>query len=381
LKNGVARLAILCPGFGRVMRGVETLTGELSSYLTQSATDWEIDIFCRGPTKRLSDKVRQIHVPAVDRNSRLATLYAQFGHRMGIFLRTRIDAECLSFTLALAPRILYSHYDVVFNQAGPFAGALLKLKRKLDGTPFVHATASGYSDLELVMARQRPNVILANSPFVKDWLANNFPDLRIECVPNAVDCSVFRPYSQEELAALKDKIAIFNLKKPIVLFVGAIDPMKRPELLIRAVAQLDNVSLAMVGSGRIEPEIVRLGSKLLDGRFLHIPVVSREQIAAYYNACDLFTLPSEEPFGIVFLEAMACNKPVLGHRSPVQDWIFGDAGETCDCTNVIEYAHAIQRLISSDFGTRPLMRSRAFDWTVVGPQYARLLREVAESRG
>jgi len=375
------RIAILCPGYGCVTRGVEIFTGELARRLLESRPGWRVDIFCRGPNAEPSSGIRQIHVPAVDRDGRAATFYAQIGHRLGIFLRTRIDAECLSFALALGPRLLRARYDLVFNQAGPFAGRLLQLKRRLDGTPFVHKTASGHGELELIMARQRPDAIIATSPFVRNWLQEEIRGLYTECIPNAVDHSAFRPYSVEELRAARNGQALFDLGRPIVLFVGAMDPMKRPELLISAMAGVPDASLVMVGNGRLTESVARLGAQQLGNGFLHVPYVPREQMALYYNACDLFTLPSDEPFGIAFLEAMACNKPVLGQRSPVQEWIFADAGMTCDCTDDAEYARAIQRALVTDFGSRPLERSREFDWRRIVPRYAALFSRAVSQRG
>lgn len=38
-----------------------------------------------------------------------------------------------------------------------------------------------------------------------------------------------------------------------------------------------------------------------------------EEIVDYYNLCDIFVIPSKgEGFGIVYLEALACGKPVIG---------------------------------------------------------------------
>ena len=371
------KIAVLCPGYGRVSRGVETFTGELARRLLEIHPKWRIDILCRGPNAEPSPGIRQIHVPAVDRDGRLATNYARIGHRLGIFLRTRIDAECLSFTIAVAPRILRNEYDVIFNQAGPFAGRLLQFKRRRDGTPFIHKTASGYGDLEAIMARQRPDAIVATSPFVSAWLECIQPGLRIECIANAVDRSAFRPYFASELDSAGNGLAVFDMQRPIVLFVGAMDPMKRPELLISAVAEIPDASLVMVGSGRLTNSMVKLGAAKLGKRFLHVPQVDREHMALYYNACDIYTMPSEEPFGIAFLESMACNKPVLGHHGPIQQWIFGDGGVICDCTNVGEYADNIRRMLAADFGNRPLERSRAFDWSEIAPRYAKLFSEVA----
>jgi glycosyltransferase involved in cell wall biosynthesis len=371
-----ARIAILCPGYGVVTRGVEIFVEGMVARLRRVRPGWSFDIFCRGEDAEPSPGVRLIHVPAVDRDGRAARLYAQACHHLGAFLRTRIDAECFCFTLALAPKLLHRRYDLIFNQAGPFAGCLLRAKRRLDGTPFIHKTASGYGDLEVITARQRPDAIIATSPFVKTWLQSACPGSRVECIPNAVDRAQFRPFSPREMEECRNGHAIFSLRRPIVLFVGAMDPMKRPELLISAMSRVPEAGLAMVGSGRLAESLPSLGITGLEGRFLYVPRLPRDQMALYYNACNLFTLPSEEPFGISFLEAMACNKPVLSHHSPVQQWIFGDAGTMCDCTDADEYARAIRRMLESDFGDRPVRRSRAFDWREVSERYADLFSRV-----
>ncbi len=376
-----ARIGILCPGYGVVPRGVETFISELVPRLRGVRPGWTFDIYCRRASGSPEPGIRLIHMPAVGRDGSLATLYARIGHRIGIFLRTRIDAECLSFTLAAAPRILRGRYDLIFNQAGPFAGHLLRLKRRIDGSAFVHKTASGYGRGELMMAYQGPDAIVATSPYVKDWLEEQTPGQWVEYIPNAVDCSAFRPYSKRELEAARNGLDVFKLKHPIVLFVGAMDPMKRPDLLISAMSRIPEASLIMVGDGGLTESVRRLGIERLGAdRFLHLPRVSREEIALYYNASDLFTLPSEEPFGISFLEAMACDKPVVGHDSPVQRWMFGGAGATCDCTNAEEYAATIRRVLDSGLSGRPRERSRDFDWPEVARAYESLFSRAASQR-
>ncbi|MHB0999879.1 MAG: glycosyltransferase family 4 protein [Armatimonadota bacterium] len=377
-----ARIAILCPGYDLVMRGVETFIDELTRRLHEQQPEWSFDIYTRAPGRQVNSAIRLIHVPSIDRNGSLATLYAQIGHRLGFFLRTRIDAECLSFTLSAAPKLLHNKYDLIFNQAGPFAGQLLKIKRRRDGTPFIHKTASGYGPIEQIIANQKPDTVVATAPYIGDWLKERVNDVAIERIPNAVDCRIFRMLTAEEMKASHNGLGIIRMNHPVVLFVGAMDPMKRPHLLIEAMSRVPDASLVMIGDGIIKDEVKRLGEeKLGKDRFLHIPRVSREQMPFYFNVCDLFTLPSEEPFGIVFLEAMACNKPVLANNSPVQEWIFGDAGATCDCTNPDEYAGAIKKLLSIDFGSRPSARSREFDWEQISKRYEDLFIRVAASAG
>lgn len=368
------RIAILCPGYGLVARGVETYIQELAVRLAETHPGWSFDIYSRARSRMVNEKIRILHVPAVDRHRAVAALYAKVGHRLHLFLRTRIDAECLSFTLGVSPRMLFGRYDLVFNQAGPFAGSLLRMKRRISGTPFVHKTASGFGRLELIMAKQHPDAVLATSPYAGEWLRDSVPDVRIECVPNAVDRTLFRPYSAKEMEC-PEADRLLALPRPVVLFVGAMDGMKRPELLIDAVAKTP-ASLVMVGDGIIADSIRRRGESALSKRFMYVPHVPQEKLPVYYNACDLFTLPSEEPFGIVFLEAMACNKPALSQKSPVQEWIFADAGATCECTNSAEYAATIMRMLEVDWDKRPLRRSQDFDWPTIAEKCAEVFSEV-----
>lgn len=106
-----------------------------------------------------------------------------------------------------------------------------------------------------------------------------------------------------------------------VLSVCRFYPRKRLNVLLRAAAQLrariPHLSVRLVGNG---PELSRLRALWrelkLEGTAAFLGDVSREQLAAEYNRCDLFCLPSvQEGFGLVFLEAMASAKPVVAARA------------------------------------------------------------------
>jgi glycosyltransferase involved in cell wall biosynthesis len=98
-------------------------------------------------------------------------------------------------------------------------------------------------------------------------------------------------------------------------------PRKRLRLLLQAAAQLRSripgLAVRMVGSG---PEAARLrqlhGELRLADTVQFLGELSREQLAAEYNRCDLFCLPSvQEGFGVVFLEAMGAAKPIVAARA------------------------------------------------------------------
>jgi phosphatidyl-myo-inositol dimannoside synthase len=107
----------------------------------------------------------------------------------------------------------------------------------------------------------------------------------------------------------------------VILTVGrwvASERYKGADELIRAVAELrpsfPDLRLALVGGGDDLPRLRRLAVGLTvsdEVRFLeNLPA---EQLAACYAGCEIFALPSTgEGFGLVFLEAMAFRKPLVG---------------------------------------------------------------------
>jgi D-inositol-3-phosphate glycosyltransferase len=110
-----------------------------------------------------------------------------------------------------------------------------------------------------------------------------------------------------------------------LLFVGRIQPLKAPDVLLRAVASLqDDPALAgrlqvvvlggPSGSGLARPHHLE---SLRDELDLHDvvqfrPPAPRDVVADYYRAADLTVVPSyNESFGLVALESQACGTPVV----------------------------------------------------------------------
>ncbi len=102
---------------------------------------------------------------------------------------------------------------------------------------------------------------------------------------------------------------------PLVLFVGRLVYYKGLQYLIDAMDILHNASLIIIGSGPLEMQmkrqIIRLG---LEKRITILPPLTEEELHSFYDACDVFVLPSvekSEAYGLVQIEAMACGKPVI----------------------------------------------------------------------
>jgi len=129
----------------------------------------------------------------------------------------------------------------------------------------------------------------------------------------------------------------------VLLFVGRIQPLKAPDVLVRAVAHLLAVRPGLrrhlvvpivggpSGSGLREPEsLVRLAAELgVDDVVRFERPVGGDALVRWYRSADVVTVPSyNESFGLVAVEAQACGAPVIaadvgGLREAVADDVSG----------------------------------------------------------
>ncbi|MGB0189952.1 MAG: glycosyltransferase [Nocardioides sp.] len=137
-----------------------------------------------------------------------------------------------------------------------------------------------------------------------------------------MDLDVFRPGSQ---AAARAALGL-PADAQVVLFAGRIQPLKAPDVLLRAVAVLLERQPALrsrlvvpvvggpSGSGLEHPEsLAELAVTLgLDDVVRFVPPVAQSQLAQWYAAATLVAVPSyNESFGLVAAEAGACGTPVV----------------------------------------------------------------------
>ena len=111
--------------------------------------------------------------------------------------------------------------------------------------------------------------------------------------------------------------------KRIILYVGRIEPLKGLDILLKAVALLNDTAITHLlivgGSLEKDAELQRLNTLAVNLGISDIVTfigsVQQEQLPAYYSASDVFVLPSwYESFGLVALEAMSCGTPVVVSR-------------------------------------------------------------------
>ncbi|WP_416672286.1 glycosyltransferase [Egbenema bharatensis] len=197
--------------------------------------------------------------------------------------------------------------------------------------------------------------ILAVSEYTRDRLLKeqNLDANKIHILPNTFDAERFRITAKP--AHLLKK---YNLKpdQPIILTIARLsrsEQYKGYDQLLAALPQirqvLPNIHYVLAGKGddrhRIEQMITQLN---LQDCVTLVGYVPDEELVDHYNLCNVFAMPSKgEGFGIVYLEAMACGKPVLaGNRDGALDALrHGELGVLVDPDNEKAIAQTLIQIL------------------------------------
>jgi glycosyltransferase involved in cell wall biosynthesis len=265
--------------------------------------------------------------PVFNRLNVLRTLIAGVAYRLRLpyndWLRT-IQTGPLIFGMTRA--IANSGADVVLASAFPLLHMYYALAgARRVGTPIVllgaiHAADTwGYDRKMIYRAIQRADAYIALTTFERDYLvARGIQTNQIYVVGPGVDTNVF--------AKANGTVARHRYNwgdVPVVATIAKQTARKQSDVLLRAMRRVwtvhSNARLLIAGARTsYSREIERMIEDLPPKQQANVTVVSNfleEEKPRLLAACDVFVLPSgEESFGIAFLEAWACGKPVVGSR-------------------------------------------------------------------
>jgi D-inositol-3-phosphate glycosyltransferase len=250
--------------------------------------------------------------------------------------------------------------------------------------------------------------LVANTPTEAHELVEMYgaPLDRVAVVEPGVDLDRFRPPATgcQDAARLRARRR-FGLPERghVVAFVGRIQPLKAPDVLLRAAAALrasdpglaHDLTVVIVGgpsgSGLDRPNgLIELASSLgLSDSVRFLPPQAGPDLAELYRAADLVAVPSyNESFGLVALEAQACGTPVVaaavgGLVTAVRD---GVSGVLVDGHDPVDWARVLGGLLAAPAWRAHLARgavvhAQHFSWARTASGLLAVYREaVTENR-
>lgn len=213
----------------------------------------------------------------------------------------------------LAFDVIDAHY---FYPDGVAAGMIARAL----GRPFV-ITARG-TDINLIpryrIARKmivrtalQADAIITVCEALKDALVDlGVPGDKITALRNGVDLNLFQPGDRQ---VWQDRL---KLSGTTLVSVGHLIKRKAHDLVIRAVAELDDVNLLVVGEGEEEARLKALVRRFgIPDRVTFLGSVAQDNLRGIYSAADALILASSrEGWANVLLESMACGTPVIASR-------------------------------------------------------------------
>lgn len=162
----------------------------------------------------------------------------------------------------------------------------------------------------------------------------------------------------------KTIIKKYNLEeKKVILTISRLDWNKGVDMAIKSLPlvleKVPNAIYLVGGTGPCEKEWKKLVEEMkLQDKIIFTGFISDKELPLYYNACDVFLLPTRElakrgcveGFGIVFLEANACAKPVIAGRAGgvPEAVVDGVTGIIVDPLNIDEISDVLIKLLTDE---------------------------------
>ena len=208
------------------------------------------------------------------------------------------------------------------------AGIIVKNETKIPVVFHVHSTEWGrsggqgsevVSHFESATAQVADHIVTVSHAMRDDLVRHGWPIPKISVVWNGVDPKRYNPdnCSPEDIKQIREKYEI-QKDEPMLLFLGRLTWVKSVRNLVQSMPlileEYPKTKLVILGKGEEQRDITETATRLgiEDNVTCRFDFVPEDERIIHYAAADLCIFPSiYEPFGIVSLEAMAMEKPVV----------------------------------------------------------------------
>ncbi|UUX96766.1 glycosyltransferase [Aquabacterium sp. J223] len=321
--------------------GIETAVRDIAEGLT--ARRWQVEVLCANLVARTLSEPGAIPVTRVASWGQVASTSMtpsllpwlrkrQAGQQVvHVHLPNPMANLALWWTRPDARLVVHWHSDIVKQQR------LLRL----------------YAPLQEWLLRRADAIIATSPPYAasSSWLQPHRHKVHVVplCVRDACPAD-----GMKRQAPAADALRARHAGKRIVFALGRMTYYKGFDVLIDAASRLDDSTVVLIGGGGelLAPLRARVAAAGLGHRVHLLGRIADADLAAYYEAADVFCLPSlirSEAFGLVMLEAMSFGRPVVathieGSGVP---WVNqdGETGLNAQPGNAASLAGALSRLL------------------------------------
>lgn len=318
------RIALACSGVGCVGRGNERWALTAADALHAAG----VDVTLFGGAPELAVSCPYVRLPSLPRESRLLSGWVPWGRRYLL--------EQMSFAFFLERRLRRERFDVLHIHDPHLA---LRMRQLLgpSGPPVIYGDGLF---LGTPWCRKFDMVQVLAPYYRQEAETEGIDTRRWFVIPHPVDLQRFAPSPARALVRAELLGGKVPDDRSVILAVGdfSLEGKKRLDWVVQEVARLPaevQPELIVVGQAtpREEREFRSRAEAALGGRVHVVSNVAAEEMPRWYQIADIFFHAAlREPFGNVFVEAMATALPVVAHSFPVTEWIVGAGGKIVDMT-------------------------------------------------
>ncbi len=372
------RILLLCTQFrfiGGIAEFVDNLASEMllaGHHVEVACTHYGVAGTEREPLSRLP--VHSLRIPATKRPS------LRHPERL---LRLRRGHELAELLRRVRPDVVNSHVNQ-WNKLAAIAD-----EARLAGVPLVQTLQDCYggdwSYPAALKALAGATAVCVLTESVRSGLAKFYPPIATaQVIRGGVDC------------ARAAQSAAFARARPYILTASRLDlSSKALDVVIEAFAAIcsshPELDLVIAGEGADRARLTALASELgIDKRVELTGAVPRATLWELYKGAQFFVMASRRPegLGLVFLESMACGRPVIATRSGgVPEVVHdGEEGLLVERNEASEFAAAMRWMVThpdecNQMGQRGLATVRAeYDWPRVARRYLAVYENAICSR-